>query len=368
MLTIARLAEEMRWALNRKGGALIDVPAEMLWCPERGRDNPTQLVRTTKMKKVTLLTSTAAILAALSVPAFAQSEIATGADAAGVSAINDRITDIEEDVTDAFDRDNDADRFGPADRRQGLFGNMSLSYTGRTGNTDNQDLAIGGRVNYNQGVFAQSVGLSLEFGEDDFGNKDQEDVAAIYDAQYYFNDQLYAFALGRINQNGLVDGVRNSPSQTDEDFADEFSDFRTDAFLGFGPGYRILNSDQTTWRVQAGVGVRYTKTGAQEAGFDLVEGPDGDLIPVGVSSSSDTSVGYIASSRLYHRFNDNIFITNDTDYLGSEDSADVITNEFGVNFRVSEQLATRVSYTSEYQEDRAIRTDNTVGLAVVYGF
>ncbi|TNB96967.1 DUF481 domain-containing protein [Paracoccus marcusii] len=320
------------------------------------------------MKKVTLLTSTAAILAALSVPAFAQSEIATGADAAGVSAINDRITDIEEDVTDAFDRDNDADRFGPADRRQGLFGNMSLSYTGRTGNTDNQDLAIGGRVNYNQGVFAQSVGLSLEFGEDDFGNKDQEDVAAIYDAQYYFNDQLYAFALGRINQNGLVDGVRNSPSQTDEDFADEFSDFRTDAFLGFGPGYRILNSDQTTWRVQAGVGVRYTKTGAQEAGFDLVEGPDGDLIPVGVSSSSDTSVGYIASSRLYHRFNDNIFITNDTDYLGSEDSADVITNEFGVNFRVSEQLATRVSYTSEYQEDRAIRTDNTVGLAVVYGF
>ncbi len=223
------------------------------------------------MKKVTLLTSTAAILAALSVPAFAQSEISTGADAAGVSAINDRITDIEEDVTDAFDRDNDADRFGPADRRQGLFGNMSLSYTGRTGNTDNQDLAIGGRVNYNQGVFAQSVGLSLEFGEDDFGNKDQEDVAAIYDAQYYFNDQLYAFALGRINQNGLVDGVRNSPSQTDEDFADEFSDFRTDAFLGFGPGYRILNSEQTTWRVQAGVGVRYTKTGAQEAGFASFE-------------------------------------------------------------------------------------------------
>ncbi len=312
------------------------------------------------MKKVTLLTSTAAILAALSVPAFAQSEISTGADAAGVSAINDRITDIEEDVTDAFDRDNDADRFGPADRRQGLFGNMSLSYTGRTGNTDNQDLAIGGRVNYNQGVFAQSVGLSLEFGEDDFGNKDQEDVAAIYDAQYYFNDQLYAFALGRINQNGLVDGVRNSPSQTDEDFAAEFDDFRTDAFLGFGPGYRILNSEQTTWRVQAGVGVRYTKTGAQELGATFDGTP--------VADSSDTSVGYIASSRLYHRVNENIFLTNDTDYLGSEDSADVITNEFGVNFRVSEQLATRVSYTSEYQEDRAIRTDNTVGLAVVYGF
>ncbi|WP_411838940.1 YdiY family protein [Paracoccus sp. ME4] len=310
------------------------------------------------MKKVTLLSSTAAILAALSVPAFAQSEIATGANAAGVTEINDRITDIEDDVTDAFDRSNDADRFGPADRRQGLFGNMSLSYTGRTGNTENQDLAIGGRVNYNQNQFAQSVGLSIEFGEDDNGNKDQEDISAIYDAQYYFNDQFYAFALGRVTQNGLVDGQPNYDGDTE--FTDEFDDLRTDAFLGFGPGYRILNTDQTTWRVQAGVGVRYTKTGAQENGFDIDGNP--------VTDSSDTSVGYIASSRLYHRFNDNVFITNDTDYLGSEDSADVITNEFGVNFRVSEQLSTRVSYTTEYQEDRPTRTDNTVGLALVYGF
>lgn len=327
------------------------------------------------MNKVTLLTS-AAILAAFSVPAFAQSEISTGADAAGVSAIDDRITDIEDSVTDSFDRDNDADRFGPADRRQGLFGTMSLSYTGRDGNTDNQDLAVGGRVNYNQGVFAQSVGLSIEFGEDDNGDKDQEDIAAIYDAQYYFNDQFYAFALGRINQNGLVDGVRNSAAQSNEDFADEFSDFRTDAFLGFGPGYRIINTEQTTWRVQAGVGVRYTKTGAQEAGFDIerdingnpVFAADGSFNAVPVADSSDTSVGYIASSRVYHRFNENIFVTNDTDYLGSDDSADVITNEFGVNFQVSEQLATRASYTTEYQEDRAIRTDNSVGLAIVYGF
>ncbi len=310
------------------------------------------------MKKVTLLTSTAAILAALSVPAFAQSEISTGADATGISAIDDRITDIEDDVTDRFDRDNDSDRFGPADRRQGLFGTMSLSYTGRTGNTENQDLAIGGRVNYNQGVFAQSVGLSVEFGEDDNGNKDQEEINAIYDAQYYFNDQFYAFALGRISQDGLVDGVANYTGDTD--FTDEFGDLRTDAFLGFGPGYRILNTQDTTWRVQAGVGVRYTKTGAQEAGFDALGNT--------VADSSDTDVGYIASSRLYHRFNENVFITNDTDYLGSDESADVLTNEFGVNFRVSEQLATRLSYTTEYQEDRAIRTDNTVGLAVVYGF
>ena len=303
------------------------------------------------MKNVTLLTSTAAILTALSLPAFAQSEVSTGADAVGVTAVDDRITDIEDDVTDNFERDMDADRFGPADRRQGLFGTMSLSYTGRTGNTENQDLAVAGRVNYNQGPFAQSVGLSIEFGEDDNGDKDQEEVNAIYDAQYYFNDQFYAFALGRITSDGLVDGVANSPSDSPEDVAEELSDLRRDAFLGFGPGYRIINTEQTTWRVQAGVGVRYTQTGQQY-----------------IDDESDTEVGYIASSRLYHRVNETVFITNDTDYLGSSDADDVISNEFGVNFKVSDQLATRVSYTTEYQENREIRTDNTLGVAVVYGF
>ena len=303
------------------------------------------------MKNVTLLTSTAAILTALSLPAFAQSEVSTGADAVGVTAVDDRITDIEDDVTDNFERDMDADRFGPADRRQGLFGTMSLSYTGRTGNTENQDLAVAGRVNYNQGPFAQSVGLSIEFGEDDNGDKDQEEVNAIYDAQYYFNDQFYAFALGRITSDGLVDGVTNSPSDSPDDVAEELSDLRRDAFLGFGPGYRIINTEQTTWRVQAGVGVRYTQTGQQY-----------------IDDESDTEVGYIASSRLYHRVNETVFITNDTDYLGSSDADDVISNEFGVNFKVSDQLATRVSYTTEYQENREIRTDNTLGVAVVYGF
>lgn len=299
------------------------------------------------MKKVTLLTGTAAILAALSVPAFAQTEIATGANATGISAIDDRITDIEDDVTDDFDRSADADRFGPADRRQGLFGSMSLQYSGSTGNSEAQDLAIAGRVSYNQAPFAQTVGLAIEFGENEDGNKDKEEVSAIYDAQYYFNDQFYAFALGRFSIDGMVDGVADYPG---DDVAEELTDLRRDGFLGFGPGYRVLNSEATTWRVQAGVGVRYTQTGAQY-----------------IADDSDTEVGYILSSRLYHRFNDMVFVTNDTDYLSS-DANDIITNEFGVNFKMSDQLATRVSYSTEYQSDRAIRTDNTLGVAVVYGF
>ncbi|AUH63525.1 DUF481 domain-containing protein [Paracoccus zhejiangensis] len=300
------------------------------------------------MKNVALLAGATAIFAALSVPAFAQTEIAAGANATGVSAVDDQITDIEDAVTDDFERSQDSERFGPEDRRQGLFGSMALTYAGSSGNSDAQDLGVAGRVSYNQGPFAQSVGLAIEFSENDDGNKDKEEVSGIYDAQYYFNDRFYAFALGRFTIDSLVDGEADYPG--DEDVAEELTDLRRDGFLGFGPGYRVINTDSTAWRVQAGVGVRYTQTGQQY-----------------VDDESDTDTGYILSSRFYHRFNENIFVTNDTDYLTS-DANDVATNQFGVNFQMSEQLATKVSYTTEYQSDRDIRTDNTLGVSLVYGF
>lgn len=308
------------------------------------------------MKAVALLAGATAVAATLSLPAFAQTEIATGANISDVSQVNDRIDDIQDAVRDDFARSNDADRFGPQDRRQGLFGGAALTYAGSSGNDESQDFALAARVAYNQGPFAQSVGLGIEFGENSDGNKDKQEVYAIYDAQYYFNDKFYAFALGRINQDGMVserlkdyaDGTLSA-----DDIADLEGRKKRDAFLGFGPGYRIINTPDTTWRVQAGVGIRYTQS--------VDYNQDDNL-------RSDTETGYIASSRFYHRFNDTVFITNDTDYLTSSEAGDEITNQFGVNFKMSDQLATRVSYSTEYQENRSIRTDNTLGVSLVYGF
>ena len=288
------------------------------------------------MKNVALVAGASAIFAALSVPAFAQTEVSTGANAVGVSAVNDQITDIEDAVKDDFNRQNDADRFGPADRRQGLFGNMALTYSGSSSNNDTkadeQDLSVAGRVSYNQGQFAQSVGLAIKYSEVD-GVKDKEKVSAIYDAQYYFNDRMYAFGLGRIS----VDGVAPAGK------------LDRDGFLGFGPGYRILNTADTAWRVQAGVGVRYTRF---------------------VGQYTETEIGYIASSRFYHRFNGTIFVTNDTDYLTSG-AGDTITNSLGLGFKVSDALATKISYDTDYEKNvvnGTSVTDNALGVSVVYGF
>ncbi|MFC3628029.1 YdiY family protein [Paracoccus angustae] len=321
------------------------------------------------MKKITLLTGTAALMAALSTPAFAQTEVAAGADATGITGINERIIDVEDAVQDDFNRDNDDARFGNPDRREGLFGSIALTYAGSTGNDENQDFSLAGRVSNNAGPWQQSVGMLIEFGEDEQGNKDKEEVSTIYDGAYYFNDRFYAFVLGRFSIDGLANGDEDYDGQPIDEIDEKLSDFARDGFIGVGPGYRVINTEQTAWRVQAGIGYRYTQTGAQKSGFDLVDtNDDGVLERVDVDDSSDSGLGYIVSSRLYHRFNDMVFITNDTDYLSSEDSDDVITNQFGVNFQMSDQLATRVSYTTEYQENREIRTDNTLGVSVVYGF
>lgn len=310
------------------------------------------------MKHFAQLAGATALATLLAVPAFAQSEIATGANATGITQVNEAMRDIEDDVRDDFARSDDAYRFGNPERREGVYGSVALSYIGRDGNSKNQDLNLSGRLSHNVGQFSQSVGILLEYGENNAGDKDTEKTYVIYEGMYNFNDRFYAFGLGRLATDALADDPVSLSSG--ESFSDLDGRLKRDAFLGFGPGYRVLNNDTTAWRVQAAVGVRYTK--AVEAVQSPVDPLDGTI-----SYNSDTDVGYLVSSRFYHKFNDMFFLTNDTDYLTS-DASDVATNELGLNFKMSEAFATRVSYKTEYQSERAIRTDNTVGISLVYGF
>lgn len=303
------------------------------------------------MKTLSILLGATALAAAVSSPVFAQTEFAPGANVTGIGNLDDRLDDIEDAVQDDFDRSVDRSRFGRPDTREGLFGSVALTYTGRDGNNENQDFSLAGRLSHNQGPFQQSVGILLEYSENDDGDSETEDTSVIYDGNYYFNEQLYAFILGRVSTDGLAEDY-DDPDLTPEEVLDYEGRSKRDAFIGIGPGYRIINNDQTAWRVQAGVGIRYTQT---------VNFAESDNL------ASNTDTGYIASSRFYHKFNDQFFLTNDTDYLTS-DVNDLATNELGLNFRMSDNFATRVSYRTEYQSDRAIRTDNTLGVSLVVGF
>ena len=310
------------------------------------------------MKTLAYLAGATALAASFAAPAFAQSETSAGANAVGITQVNEDMRDLERDVRDDFARSEDAYRFGNPEQRQGTFGSVALSYTGSTGNSENQDFNLSGRLSHNQGAFSQSVGILLEYGDNNAGNKDTEKTYVIYEGMYNFNDRFYGFALGRLATDALAgDPISLSSGET---FDSLNGRLKRDAYFGVGPGYRVINNDTTAWRVQAAVGVRYTKAVvATEDPLDPLAGT--------IDYDSDTDVGYLLSSRFYHRINDNFFVTNDTDYLTS-DANDTITNELGLNFKMTEAFATRVSYKTEYVSDRSIRTDNTLGVSLVYGF
>ncbi len=312
------------------------------------------------MKTIAYLAGATALAAAFAAPAFAQSETSAGANAIGISQVNESMKDVERDVRDDFARSGDAYRFGNPERREGTYGSVALSYAGSTGNSENQDFSLSGRLSHNQGQFSQSVGILLEYGDNNAGNKDTEKTYVIYEGMYNFNDKFYGFALGRLATDALAGDPISLSSG--EDFASLDGRLKRDAYFGVGPGYRIINNDTTAWRVQAAVGVRYTKAVVATADDATADPLDGTI-----AYNSDTDVGYLLSSRFYHKINDQFFITNDTDYLTS-DANDTATNELGLNFKMTDAFATRMSYKTEYVSDRAIRTDNTLGVSLVYGF
>lgn len=254
----------------------------------------------------------------------------------GTRVIDERIDDINRDITRDINRGNDDYRFGNPEYRPGLSGSASLSYSGNDGD-DTQELQVGARMRFASGQLIQTIGVVLDYSEDTDGATGQ-DIFAIYDANYYLNDSLYLFGLGRLTSDGMADGVDDGGLPSLE--------YSKDAFVGVGPGYRIFNNPNLTWRVQAGIGVSYLEPAV---------------------GSTETEFGAIASSRFFYAFTENVFMTNDTDFLNS-DSAFRVNNDLGVNFKVGDQLSTRVSYLTDFNSSRDDEVQNRLGLSLVYGF
>ncbi|MGB5865934.1 MAG: DUF481 domain-containing protein [Sulfitobacter sp.] len=256
----------------------------------------------------------------------------------GIEGLNDQIDDITIEANRDLTDGDDADRFGTNGVAQGWKGSFALSASGTSGNTDNGEVSGAGRLTYGVGDWNHLIGFALEYGEAN-GNTSEEKFFGTYEASRFFTNEVYGFAVGRFQYDGfLVDNDGN------EVVGDE-----TNAFLGFGPGYRVLNKENHTWRVQAGPGVRYFED---------------------VNNQSETEVGFIASSRYFYAINDKVSFTMDTDVLGSDVNT-LVSNDAGINYKLSNNLSTRVNYRTEYNTDpvASLRsTDNSVGLSLVLGF
>jgi putative salt-induced outer membrane protein len=251
-------------------------------------------------------------------------------DLTGTTTLNDKLDDIDTAVADDMARSKDTSRFGNPEFRPGLSGSASVAYSGKTGNSESQDLTIGTRLRYAAGPMVQTLGIAVDF-QEAANTATKEDIFAVYDANYYINDKFYLFALARVETDGLAVAA---------------TDLSKDAFLGFGPGFRVINTEQVTWRVQAGAGKSYMSYG---------------------NGTSVSEAAGIVSSRLFYSINDNLFVTNDTDVLKSK-AALRINNELGLNVKMTDAFSTRISYLTEYNDSRAIKSDNKLGVSLVYGF
>lgn len=264
-----------------------------------------------------------ALALTLSAPAFAQDAFSE------VQAVDDRITDIQGGVSDDFARSNDAERYQSAAYNQGWDGSVALGYTTTSGNTDTTDLDVAARFHYGKGAWDHTFGLAIEYSEES-GAASREAIFGTYDVNRYFTDSFYAFGMASINQDSFASNERSG-------------------FVGVGPGFRLINTPDHTWRVQLGAGMRYTL--------------DAD----GLETNKTAGV---AASRYYRRLSDTIFLTDDTDILF--DGEDVsVSNDLGVNFQISDTMSTRISYRTEWEQNPLPgleNADNTFGVSLVIGF
>lgn len=276
---------------------------------------------------MTLYTTTAAAALALLVaaPAFAQGAVV------GTDALDDRVDDIQEDIQDDLAEGADARRFDDGLPRQGVSGSLAVGLEATDGNTETFDLNGAGRVNIGMGLNSHAIGFAIEYGEND-GDTDQEEFFAVYEYNRALNGPLYVFGLASYAY-------------------DDFGTLEDDVFVGGGLGYRIFSDQNLAWRVQAGIGARYT---------------DDDI-----RGEETTDPAAIIGSRFFYGFSDTVSLTNDTDVLYSDEAGTLLRNDFGVNFAITERASTRLSYTTDYNSDAADgtdSTDNTLNVSLVYGF
>lgn len=292
------------------------------------------------MSHTRLLSSAAAIAVALSGATVVHAQDSRLGTRPGVSAVQgqigvaggaENIEDIELRTQREIALAEDEARFGNSGVPQGFRGSLSLTGVATSGNTETVDLGIGGRFTIGQGRFNHTFGVAVEYGEAE-DVRDRNRVLGIYDLNYDLTDRVYVFGLAR--------------GEYDE-FA---SRNEIDAFAGVGPGYRILNSPELAWRVQAGPGVRFTKN---------VD-----------SGEENTDLAGILSSRFYYQVANDVFVTNDTDLLYSEVDT-LISNEIALNTRIVGPLSGRVGLRTDYSTDPAEgqkSTDNRLSVGVVYSF
>lgn len=249
-----------------------------------------------------------------------------------LGAAETAVDDLQEQMED--DRDRDLSGFGTEGREVGDYGSVALRYTSTSNDGDtSNDLGLGLRYGWFDGVNGIDTNASYVYGEEN-GTITENTLLAGVDYRRDLSDRVFAY--------GQVDLSIDKQTTT----ADEYTQ---DIFTGVGIGYRIFNSADTQWSVQAGPGYRAAEV-------------------VGGAKVNEAAAS--VSSNLFVSLTDTVYLTNDTDVIYSE-YATTIANDLAVNVALTDTLALRTSYATRFNDltDNSFSDgENTLGVSVVYNF
>lgn len=244
----------------------------------------------------------------------------------------DAVDDIEEDIAD--DRERDLGRFGNEGRELGDYGSVAVrAIAVQDDSGTSVDVGLGLRFGTYDGINGYDVTASYAYGETD-GVKTEDTLLAGIDYRRDLNDTLFAFGK-------LEAGFDN--------MADTAGDFSQDIFVGAGLGYRIYNTADLQWSVQAGPGYRTSKR-------------------VAMADVSEAAAS--VSSNVFKSLSDATYVTNDTDVIYSE-TATTLVNELALNVAMTETLSLRTGLTTSFNSETDADLSegvNTLGVSVIYNF
>lgn len=250
------------------------------------------------------------------------------------SASSVAVENIEDAITDAAERPV----FANDGRVPGSYGSMSLRGTASTNDGD-EDTNVGVGLRYGTFDGVNSIDLTAAFNYTDGKRADGAEVSEtntlLLGADYRrdFSASLFGFASMNASLNKFATDL--SPTQ--------------EILVAAGVGYRIYNTADTQWSIQAGPGYRMSQ-------FDTAE-------------DTNELTGVVSSS-VFKSLTDTTFITNDTD-IAVDDLKTTVTNELALNVSLTDTLAMRTSYATMYDDssdDKFSDGSNTLGVSIVYNF
>ena len=207
-------------------------------------------------------------------------------------------------------------------------GSVSAGFT--SGNTSTTDIGVAIGAERRFGPWATKLQANVDFGQNNgVQSRNRWGVAGQLDRD--LNERFYIYGRGSYER-------------------DKFSGFDSRLFVGAGAGYRILMGDMASWTIEGGPGYRQDE--------------------IQLTGISEGSVGARISSAFAYQFNDAVSFSNDTEWVYSKVSSQLL-NVAAITAQLSGALSARVSFEvrneSTPQPGRKA-TDTATRLSIVYGF